>query len=122
LYWVHETSGLVDRVVPDDVIAYFKSNPPQDTRAWTRAMLLRYADGMEVDSVNWDSIRFEIRLSQYWRSARTLRLPNPLEGAKDSSESAFKAAADLVDLLDRLEAPLEGSHLNNHRFEERKPS
>ena len=58
LYWVYERAGLLERVVPEERIAWFVENPPEDTRAWARAMLLRRAGSLQVDDVDWDRIRF----------------------------------------------------------------
>ena len=43
LYWAYERSGFAERLVGEDRIRHFCSEPPSETRAWTRAMLLRTA-------------------------------------------------------------------------------
>ena len=37
LYWVLRKSGLVDTLVTDEEIERFRTEPPENTRAWTRA-------------------------------------------------------------------------------------
>ena len=44
LYWACERSGMIEPVVSEAEIERFTHEPPEDTRAWTRAMLLRQAD------------------------------------------------------------------------------
>ncbi len=43
LYWAYERSGFAERLVPDERVQHFCTEPPSDSRAWTRAMLLRTA-------------------------------------------------------------------------------
>jgi len=39
LYWAYEASGFTEQLVTEERISHFTANPPEDTRAWTRAML-----------------------------------------------------------------------------------
>ena len=41
LYRAYEASGFTEQLVSPERIAHFAANPPADTRAWTRAMLLQ---------------------------------------------------------------------------------
>lgn len=43
LFWTYEKAGMVDRLVRDDDVQRAVCEPPDDTRAWTRAHLLRRA-------------------------------------------------------------------------------
>lgn len=43
LYWNYERAGVVERLVSAEDIGRFRLDPPEDTRAWTRAQLLRRA-------------------------------------------------------------------------------
>ena len=58
LYWAYEKAGAVERLVSDEEIERFVQDPPEDTRAYTRAMLLRKVDPEKIDDVDWDSVRF----------------------------------------------------------------
>ena len=102
LYWVYERGGLVERVVSDEQIERFTESPPEDTRAWTRAMLLRWAGPDAVDDVDWDSIRVKTRYERYRTIYRRLELASPLGFTKAASEKAFEEAATLDELLDLL--------------------
>lgn len=106
LYWAYE-QDFVERVVDDGQIERFTADPPADTRAWTRAMLLRWAGADGVDDVEWDSIRFKIGYERYRTMYRKLELSNPLAFTKESSERFFESATTLDELLDGLGAKKE---------------
>lgn len=100
LYWAWARAGLVDTVVPEERIAHFGAEPPEDTRAWGRAMLLRAAPE-SVDQVDWDSVRFRLTRDaspRYWRVA----LPDPLGATRAALEPAFRQSATLEELLEKL--------------------
>lgn len=104
LYWAYERGGLVERVASDEQIERFTVSPPEDTRAWTRAMLLRWAGPDSVDDVDWDSIRFKTGYERYRTIYRRLELASPLAFTKAASERAFEDATSLDELLDSLGA------------------
>ena len=79
-------------------------NPPENTRAYARAMLLRSADPAEIDSVDWDSIRFNIRGEDYWPRRRTIDLAHPLHYTKDMTEQCFQDSESLEEILDAMDA------------------
>jgi hypothetical protein len=56
---------LVDRLIPENDIAKARSNPPADTRAYLRGMIVQHAFGKNVDVLveNWDRIRIRARIS-----------------------------------------------------------
>lgn len=105
LYWAYESAGLVERVTGEDRVRYFTANPPEDTRAWTRAMLLRTAGAECVESVDWDSIKVRPRGRGYWSPLRHLEMADPLAFTRVETEAACRQAETLEDLLDALEAP-----------------
>ena len=76
LYLQAERDGLVDRVVSADQIDRFTRQPPTNTRAWTRSMVLRAA-GDRVEHVNWDEVRLRDARGP-WFETCTIRLPDPL--------------------------------------------
>ena len=100
LYWAFERAGRVDRVVSDEEIARLVTEPPDDTRAWTRAMLLRSAGPDLVDDVNWDFVRVRTGRRQ-WRQ-RTVPLANPLGGTRSEMATIFAAASGFEELIDAL--------------------
>jgi proteasome accessory factor A len=106
LYRAYESSGFAEQLVPAERIDYFTENPPGDTRAWTRAMLLRRAlsDDVEVESVDWDRIIFRVPGRYAWKSYRTFEMANPLGFTQAEAQPIFDNCPDFGDLLDGLES------------------
>jgi hypothetical protein len=104
LYWACERSGAVERLVSESEIEHFVHEPPEDTRAWTRAMLLRLAGRDGVEDVDWDLIRFRRRGRGPWPVTRTLHLDDPLGFTRAEVEPVIAAASSLDEVLDALQA------------------
>jgi proteasome accessory factor A len=109
LYWAYERSGGVERVVTDAAIEHFVHQPPEDTRAWTRAMLLRRAPAEALTSVDWDELRFRLQDGDGWPRHHTLALADPLAFTRRHSEPVLRRAANLNDILDALSPRLPDS-------------
>lgn len=105
LYWTFEKNGLVDTLVTSEVIEHFRTDPPENTRAWTRAMLLRLAEPRQVERVDWDSITFSLNRERSWLGEdKTISLANPLGFTRAACERAFEPPSDLEEVLHRLDA------------------
>ena len=104
LYWTYERSGFAERLIREERIRHFCSEPPADSRAWTRAILLRSAQPDWVESVDWDSISFRVRDESYWPVRRTIDMANPLEMTETDMAPLFAAERPFSDLLDAIEA------------------
>ena len=103
LYWTCDRNGLVERLVDDARVEHFVHNPPNDTRAWTRAKLLACVPAEAVESVDWDAVTVRLRGpggAAVWR----VDLSNPIAGGEAEAAAHFAAADDLRDLLRRLGA------------------
>ncbi len=105
IYLGFEREGLVERVVGEEDVHRFEREPPEDTRAWTRAMLLR-RHGWEIEEVDWDVIRVRVGREGTGSRPRTLDLSDPLGSGRAMAESCFEGATDLESLIDALEASL----------------
>jgi proteasome accessory factor A len=103
LYWNFEAAGLAERLLPEERIAYFGANPPEDTRAWCRAMLLRRAGAAGVVTVDWDQMTFKLPGRFSWPTYRTVALADPLGYTRAELEPLFAQCATLTDLLDALD-------------------
>jgi len=106
LYRAYERSGFAEQLIAPERIAHFAINPPADSRAWTRAMLLRRAksEGVEVTGVDWDTITFKLRGRYAWPSYRTFHLDNPLGATQTETQSLFESTLGFNELLEELES------------------
>ena len=102
LYFAQERSGSACHMVGEDAVARFEEHPPPDTRAWTRAMLLRGLHPSCFDAVDWDSITLRLPGNGYWPLYRTLSMPDPLGMTQAECQEAFRqwsTASDLVNAI-----------------------
>jgi len=102
LHWACRARGAVDRVVSDEAIELLRHAPPENTRAWTRAWLLRHA-GSAVERIDWDELRFWVDDGGPFRQ-RTLRMANPLDFTRASAGLDGAEEWSLDHILDRLGA------------------
>jgi len=135
LYWIHEQSGDVERVVSEADVERFECNPPDDTRAFTRAMLLRHAAPGRLSDVDWDQITVIVGDDELSQVHRTVDLANPLafdraffDDALARASSAGTAPMDAV--LDAIEGrrhapgegnPSKGEEVKHGHARENKP-
>jgi proteasome accessory factor A len=103
LFWAYEQSGRMERVVSEERIEQLVREPPEDTRAWTRAALLRRAGADHVDSVNWDRVCLRTDAPGARPRRRAVVLANPLTGRGAAAEAAFGQEGCLDDIVDALE-------------------
>jgi len=109
LYWTYERRGLVERVVSDAQIERFVHEPPEDTRAWTRAQLLRCATAEQVDRVDWDKVTFQLRGVDGWPTRTTVSLPNPLGHRRADTEHIFGSGSrSIEEILSALDPESDG--------------
>ncbi|MGH7200041.1 MAG: proteasome accessory factor PafA2 family protein, partial [Planctomycetaceae bacterium] len=108
LYWAYERAGLTEQLATAGEIERFLHEPPHDTRAYARAMLLRLAERERVDQVEWDSVRFKLRGRRGWPSYPNLELPDPRHGTKAETEHLFDGRP-LEDVIETIEALQEGA-------------
>ncbi len=106
LFWACDQAGAVERVgVTEEDVRKFMREPPENTRAWTRAQLLRLAPPGSVEDLDWDKITFKLRTQHGSEYKRTVALPNPLGFTRRDTESVFRRAEGLGEVLDLLGAP-----------------
>ncbi|MBN2491652.1 MAG: proteasome accessory factor PafA2 family protein [Planctomycetes bacterium] len=102
LFWIRERAGCTERLVDAAAIAHFRQEPPADTRAYTRAHLLRLAGDEAVANVDWGSIRFRLDDRGYLPRYRTQELADPLGFGRAATRDIFACGASLDDVLDAL--------------------
>jgi proteasome accessory factor A len=69
-------AGGVEAMPSAAEIERFVEQPPEETRAWLRAHVLRRF-GEEVTDVDWGRIRFRTEGGRWWTDERVLWLPDP---------------------------------------------
>jgi len=108
LWWEMQKSGLLEQPVPQTQIDRFETNPPPDTRAWTRAMALRLIEQSsgELTYMNWDCLKFRHQRKPLRGISHTLALNNPLNHTKAETEEKFCRAKTLEEELEALGAEL----------------
>ena len=106
LYWTYERAGVVQKVVTDAAIERSAHEPPEDTRAWTRAQLLRRADPDTIESVDWDTICFRFRktdrrfgVSYHYK---TLEMNHPLGFTRAECAETLAKAASVEEAVEAL--------------------
>jgi proteasome accessory factor A len=67
LFWAYDRQGVVEHLFGDDAVDRFLTEPPDDTRAYARAHLLRRGD---TDAVEWNRVRLD--------DGRTVDMDDPL--------------------------------------------
>jgi hypothetical protein len=102
LHWALAQEGVIERVNSPQEIKFVMENPPPDTRAWTRAMLLRHAAEYEIEHVNWDRIRVRHPDEHLFSRTSTLELSNPLCHTRDCVAEIFSNGQSLPDLIEAL--------------------
>jgi proteasome accessory factor A len=103
LYWGLEKAGGVKRIVDDAAVERLMNEPPDETRAWLRAWVLRNAGSM-VDDVDWDMLR--LRSSRFgdrgWPTYQTIRMDNPFGFTRARCEGILQSAASPMEGLRKL--------------------
>lgn len=107
LYWQFARGGRIASVGEEELASRFTAEPPADTRAWGRAMLLRLATPAEVAEVDWDHLRFRLDGGRGWPRWRQVALADPLRGTRAELGAALEGAPTLTAALDSLDQ-LEG--------------
>jgi proteasome accessory factor A len=105
LFWACERRGQVDRVVDGAAVEQAVAEPPVDTRAWTRAHLLRRVPTYRIDHVDWDHVRVKRPGHHPWIPKTTVvPLPLPFGATRMTNEVHFASDNTVEELLDVLGA------------------
>ncbi len=104
LFWACERAEAVDRVVTDHAIARAGDAPPEDTRAWMRAQLLRRAGVEGTEEVDWDLVCLRLPSVRDGGGGRRCRvhLPLPYSATRSSHGRLFAGNPTLEQIVDRL--------------------
>jgi proteasome accessory factor A len=96
---------FAEKYVSEADIDRFVREPPHDTRAYARAMLLRLARPWEIERVDWDHLEF--RIDGCAGATRRVELADPRSFTRAQLERVFAEHASLEGVLDALEATWE---------------
>ncbi len=114
LYWAYARRGFVEPVVDEAEIEAFLTGPPENTRAWTRAMLLRRLGTSAVDHLDWDHVR--LRTRDAWGLHRYHRIdmddPTSLTRSEAGARlEAVRSVEDVIAVFDAVEVDRYGRKL-----------
>ena len=105
LFWACEQAGLTDVIAGEDQIRRAMHEPPEDTRAWTRAQLLRRAGAARIEGVDWDLVEVRVDAPQACEAEhQTVHLPFPFGGTRAENGQLFSCHRPLEDIVGALEA------------------
>ncbi len=105
LFWSYQKKGLVDSVVMNGHIKKFIYSPPENTRAWLRANLIRKAEAEQIESIDWDKIEFKFKTNgSIWSPCkrRELKMNDPLRFTKKECESLLNQNESLEVIVEKL--------------------
>jgi Pup amidohydrolase len=99
LCWGYRQTDLLEQVVSKGDIERFVHEPPENTRAWLRANLLRVVPDEMIVGVNWDVMRFRLPSSDGFWDRWTLRMDDPLVYTRERCQGLFEQVDSVRDLL-----------------------
>jgi proteasome accessory factor A len=98
LFWQMAAAGTVEALPVPERVERFFAEPPDDTRAYLRAHVLRRF-GEHVVDLDWDRIRFRLQPDRYWWAETALPMPDPTAFGRDFSEPVLSRCETLNDLI-----------------------
>jgi proteasome accessory factor A len=114
LFWRMAAAGQVDAMPDPDEVERFLAEPPDDTRAFFRAHVLRLF-GDQVYSIDWDHVRFRARTHRRWFTEARLEMPDPARYGRAEVEPILARCKKPEDLVEMLDSTAE----TNSNFKER---
>ena len=77
LFWPCMDAGLVEQAVDPQRVEYLMTEPPDDTRAFTRGRLISGIAGYQIETANWDCVRLRFGSPGYRGRIATVYLDSP---------------------------------------------
>jgi proteasome accessory factor A len=97
-------AGQVEGMPSDEAIERFADEPPEDSRAYLRAHLLRRL-GEEIAEVEWDRLRFRAGQERYRPVTSWLGMPDPAGWTKEESDPILERCQTATDFLEAVGPP-----------------
>jgi proteasome accessory factor A len=101
LFWQMAQAGQVDAMPTGDRIDRFFHEPPDDTRAYLRAHVLRRF-GEHVADIDWSWIRLRLQTHRYWQTTATLAMPDPTGFGRSASDPLLERCSTVQELIDAM--------------------
>jgi proteasome accessory factor A len=100
-------AGQVEQMPDEQAIDRAADEPPEDTRAYLRAHLLRRL-GDEVQDIDWDRVRFRHTTGRYRSAGLWLGMPDPARWGKEESDPVLaqcRTAREFIEAVGQPEWP-----------------
>jgi Pup amidohydrolase len=94
-------AGGVEGMPSAEQVERFVEQPPEETRAWLRAHVLRRF-GEEVTDVDWGHIRFRTEGGHWWSEERVLRLPDPAGFGREAAAPLLERCQTVRELIEAV--------------------
>ena len=102
LFYQAVENGFVERMPDEQTIRRFALEPPEETRAYFRAHLLRRHQEA-VSFIDWSRIQFRIPDSRGWWSAGGIDMPDPRRLNRAETENLFASNLSLRQLVEAVQ-------------------
>jgi hypothetical protein len=92
-------------VISEAEVRRAQEEPPADTRAWTRAHLLRLAGAARVEEVDWDVVEVRGNAAEdtpAWPRSTTVHLSCPFRATRAENEGLFTDNRSLDEIVTTL--------------------
>ena len=103
LFFQAAASGFVERMPDKETIERFAFEPPDDTRAYFRAHVLR-RHGPAVSSMDWSRITFRVPGARHWSSFADIPLRDPRRFNRADTETLLDDCSTLEELVEAANA------------------
>ncbi len=96
-------NGFVERMPDNDTLARFAYQPPEDTRAYFRAHVLR-RHGEAVSFMDWSRITFRVPAARHWASIAEIPMDDPCRFNRAESQELLDECSTLEELVEAANA------------------
>jgi proteasome accessory factor A len=103
LFFQAASSGFVERMPDQQRLDRFAFEPPDDTRAYFRAHVLR-RHGDAVSSMDWSRITFRVPVGRHWWSFAEIPMRDPRHFNRAETEALFQECSTLNELVEAANA------------------
>jgi proteasome accessory factor A len=106
LFWQMAAAGMVEAMPQPARVQRFVDEPPEDTRAYLRAHVMRRF-GDHIIDMDWGKVRFRLNGERYWWTEARLLMPAPDRLGRAEVEPALERCATLQELIEAVGAEVD---------------